>query len=100
QPYANGAIYSVTSGLNKNTLFTVMQPIYGVYVSSNGPSGSLGLPVTQEIVLSNGDHRQTFEGGVLQYTPGGVPVIRPPVSSVQLSGAARSEEHTSELQSL
>jgi len=88
QPYANGAIYSVTSGLNKNTLFTVMQPIYGVYVSSNGPAGSLGLPVTQEIVLSGGDHRQTFEGGVLQYTPGGGgPVIRPPVSSVQLSGA-------------
>ena len=64
-----------------------MQPIYGLYVTNNGPAGSLGLPVTQEIVLSNGDHRQTFEGGVLQYTPGGGgPVIRPPVSSVQLSG--------------
>jgi uncharacterized protein (TIGR03437 family) len=88
QAYANGAIYSVTSGLNKNTLFTVMQPIYGLYVSYNGPAGSLGLPTTQEIVLSNGDHRQTFEGGVLQYTPGGGgPIIRPPVSSVQLSGA-------------
>ena len=48
-----------------------------------GPAGSLGLPTTQEIVLSNGDHRQTFEGGVMQYTPGGSgPVIRPPVSSV------------------
>ncbi len=87
QPYLNGAIYSVTSGLNKNTIFTVMQPIYGLYVSNNGPAGSLGLPTTQEIVLSNGDHRQTFEGGVLQYTPGGSgPVIRPPVSSVQLGG--------------
>lgn len=87
QPYLNGAIYSITSGLNKNVLFTVMQPIYGLYVSNNGPAGSLGLPTTQEIVLSNGDHRQTFEGGVLQYTPGGTgPVIRPPVSSVLLGG--------------
>jgi hypothetical protein len=88
QPYAYGAIYSITSGLNRNTLFTVMQPIYGVYLNALGPAGSLGLPTTQEIVLSNGDHRQTFEGGVIQYTPGGSgPVIRPPVSSVVLSGA-------------
>ena len=88
QAYLNGAIYSVTSGLNKNTLFTVMQPIYGLYATDNGPAGSLGLPTTQEIVLSNGDHRQTFEGGVIQYTPGGSgPVVRPPVTSVQLSGA-------------
>ncbi|MCU1232245.1 MAG: Ig domain protein group 2 domain protein, partial [Candidatus Solibacter sp.] len=89
QPYLNGAIYSITSGLNRNVLFTVLQPIYGLYVTNGGPSGSLGLPITQEIVLSNGDHRQTFEGGVLQYTPGGGgPVVRPPVSSVAISGAA------------
>jgi uncharacterized protein (TIGR03437 family) len=87
QTFANGAIYSVTSGINKG-LFTVMQPIYGQYVTSGGPTGSLGLPATEEIVLSSGDHRQTFEGGVVQYTPGGGgPVIRPPVFSVLLSGA-------------
>ena len=34
QPYLYGAIYSITSGLNRNTLFTVMQPIYGVYVNA------------------------------------------------------------------
>ena len=91
QPYAYGAIYSITSGLNRNSLFTVMQPIYGLYVSSLGPSGSLGLPTSQEFVLPNGDHRQTFEGGVIQYTPGGSsPVIRPPVSTVQLSGVPLS----------
>ena len=91
QAYAYGAIYSITSGLNRNSLFTVMQPIYGLYVSSLGPSGSLGLPTSQEFVLTNGDHRQTFEGGVIQYTPGGSgPVIRPPVSTVQLSGVPLS----------
>ena len=87
QAYLNGAIYSVTSGINKG-LFTVQQPIYGLYANNYGPAGSLGLPVTQEIVLSSGDHRQTFEGGVIQYTPGGSgPVIRPPVVSVLLRGA-------------
>jgi uncharacterized protein (TIGR03437 family) len=86
QPYINGAIYSITSGLNKNVLFSVLQPIYGLYVTNGGPTGSLGLPTTQEIVLSNGDHRQTFEGGVLQYTPGSDPVVRPPVSTVVISG--------------
>ena len=85
--YINGAIYSITSGLNKNVLFSVLQPIYGLYVTNGGPTGSLGLPTTQEIVLSNGDHRQTFEGGVLQYTPGSDPVLRPPVSTVVISGA-------------
>ena len=33
QAFSNGAIYSITSGLNKNTLFSVLQPIYGVYVT-------------------------------------------------------------------
>ena len=62
--YTNGAIYSITSGINAIALFSVLQPIYGLYVTNGGPAGSLGLPTTQEIVLSNGDHRQTFEGGV------------------------------------
>lgn len=87
QAFSNGAIFSITSGINKNAYFSVLQPIYGLYVTSNGPNGSLGLPTSQEFVLSNGDHRQTFEGGVLQYTPGGGgPVIRPPVSSILISG--------------
>jgi uncharacterized protein (TIGR03437 family) len=90
QAFSNGAIYSITSGINKNAFFSVLQPIYGLYVTNNGPNGSLGLPTSQEFVLSNGDHRQTFEGGVVQYTPSGSggPVIRPPVSSVAISGTA------------
>jgi uncharacterized protein (TIGR03437 family) len=88
QAFSNGAIFAITSGLNKNAYFSVLQPIYGLYANLGGPAGSLGLPTTQELVLSNGDHRQVFEGGVLQYTPGGGgPVVRPPVSTVQVSGA-------------
>src|SRR5207244_3527505 len=59
------------------------------------PSGFLGLPIAEEIVLSNGDHRQQFEGGVLQYTPGGGgPIVRLPVTAVVLSGAPASNTIT------
>ncbi|HXK05741.1 MAG TPA: hypothetical protein VMS37_25290, partial [Verrucomicrobiae bacterium] len=66
---------------------TVLEPIYDLYISSGGPSSTLGLPIAEEIVLSTGDHRQQFEGGILQYTPGGSPTVRPPVTSVILGGA-------------
>ena len=35
-------------------------------------------------MLASGDHRQTFEGGAIQYTPGSGPVVRLPVASVSL----------------
>ena len=87
QSFANGNIYSVTSGSNNGKVLSVLQPILGLYLATGGP-GNLGLPTGEETVLSNGDHRQTFEGASLQYTPGGGgPVVRLPVSSVVLSGA-------------
>ena len=87
QSFVNGNIYSVTSGPNKGVNFSVLQPILGLYLAGGGPSGSLGLPTGEETVLSSGDHRQAFEGGSIQYTPGGGgPVLRPPVSAVILSG--------------
>jgi uncharacterized protein (TIGR03437 family) len=87
QNFFNGAIYTITSGTLRNSTFSVLQPIYGTYISSGGYTGSYGLPTAEEIVLSNGDHRQTFEGGVIQYTPGGGPPIqRLPVSSVVIGG--------------
>jgi uncharacterized protein (TIGR03437 family) len=87
QTFANGNIYSISSGPNNGKVFSVLQPVLGLYLASGGPSGSLGLPTGNETVLANGDHRQTFEGASLQYTPGGGgPVLRLPVSSVVLSG--------------
>jgi uncharacterized protein (TIGR03437 family) len=87
QVFSNGAIYTLTSGPNKNLTVSVLQPIYGLYVSSNAHAGTLGMPVAEEIVLLNGDHRQQFEGGILQFTPGGDPTLRLPVTSVVLGGA-------------
>jgi uncharacterized protein (TIGR03437 family) len=39
------------------------------------------------LVAATGAHRQTFEGGALEYTPGSPPVVRQPVMSVTLAGA-------------
>src|SRR5262249_11039656 len=99
QAYSNGAIYTITSGTLRNTTVSVLQQIYGLYVSSNGPLGSVGLPTGEEIILSNGDHRQAFEGGILQYTPGdpGGPTQRVAVKSVVIDGAPAGNTVTLQL---
>jgi uncharacterized protein (TIGR03437 family) len=89
QSFVNGAIYVISSGVNNAKAFTVLSPIYDVYIATGGPASSLGLPITQEITLSSGVHRQTFEGGILEYTPGGGgPSQRLPVASVAIAGAS------------
>ena len=87
QAFVNGTLYSITSGANKAQVFGVLGTIYGLYVASSGPAGTLGLPTSAEFVLSSGIHRQNFEGGALEYTPGGTPVELAPVASVALAGA-------------
>ena len=89
QTFLNGAVYVISSGVNNTKAFTVLSPIYDLYVASGGAAGSLGVPVSQEIVLSSGVHRQSFEGGILEYTPGsGGPTQRPLVTSVAITGAS------------
>jgi hypothetical protein len=95
QVYANGALYSIGSGPNRAKVFGVLEPIYDLYVSNAGPAGSLGLPTGDAFVLASGVHHQNFEGGALEYTPGGTPVILPPVASVVLAGAAVTAGATS-----
>jgi uncharacterized protein with LGFP repeats len=73
--------------VNNGKTFSVLEPVYDLYISSGGPNGTLGLPAAQEIVLSSGVHRQTFEGGILEYTPGSGPTQRLPVTTVVISGA-------------
>ena len=86
QPYANGTIYSITKGPNNGKTFSVLEPIMDAYTTAGGPTGTLGLPTGEETVLSSGDHKQVFEGGSLQYTPGGSgPVVKLPVAAVALS---------------
>ena len=87
QTFANGAIYTITSGPNKNKVFSVLEPIWDLYQAQSGPSGTLGLPTTEVQQISSGIYSQSFEGGALQYTPGGSPTLQLPVASVSLIGA-------------
>ncbi|HEV2445028.1 MAG TPA: Ig-like domain-containing protein, partial [Candidatus Sulfopaludibacter sp.] len=87
QTFSNGAIYSIASGTYRGQVHGVAEPIYDMYVAAGGPTGPLGLPTSEVLVYSSGLHKQTFEGGALQYTPGGGggPVL--PVTAVNLTGA-------------
>jgi uncharacterized protein (TIGR03437 family) len=88
QTYVFGAIYTITSGTNKGKVFGVEEPIYDLYLAQGGISGFLGLPTSEVLVVAaTGVHRQTFEGGDLEYLPGGTPVVRQPVGFVTLAGA-------------
>jgi uncharacterized protein (TIGR03437 family) len=88
QTFAFGIIYTITSGSNKNKVFGVEEPMYDLYLAQGGPSGSLGLPTSDVLVVAaTGAHEQTFEGGALEFMPGGPPVVRQPVQSVILTGA-------------
>ena len=86
QTFASAGIYSITSGVNKGKIFSVVEPLYDLYVSQSGPSGTLGLPTAEvQQISSAGVYRQTFEGGSLQYTSSGGPTVELPVVAVSLS---------------
>jgi uncharacterized protein (TIGR03437 family) len=87
QQFAKGGIYSITSGGNRGKIFSITEPIYDLYVSQSGPSGTLGMPASEAFQLSATVFKQNFEGGALQYTVGSDPTIVLPVTSLALSGA-------------
>lgn len=94
QTFSSGAIYSITSGANKGSIFGVTEPIFDQYMNLGGPS-SLGVPTTEAIqISSSGLMQQSFEGGTFQYMAGGTPTFLLPVKSVQISGAAVSGSTT------
>jgi uncharacterized protein (TIGR03437 family) len=88
QTFAYGVIYTIGSGPNKGKVFGVEEPIYDLFLAQGGIAGFLGLPTSEVLlVAATGAHRQTFEGGDLEYLPGSPPVVRQPVESVTLAGA-------------
>lgn len=90
QTYANGAIYSITSGALNGSVFAVLSPIYSVYASNGADGGFLGLPTSDNAPLKGGSqtYQQSFQGGNLDYTatPGqtSVPVVAVPVAAVSI----------------
>jgi uncharacterized protein (TIGR03437 family) len=88
QTYAFGVIYSIASGANKGKFFCVAEPMYDLFLAQGGTAGFLGLPTSDVVLIaSTGAHRQTFEGGALEYLPGSPPVVRQPVATLLLTGA-------------
>jgi uncharacterized protein (TIGR03437 family) len=85
QTFAAGAIYNITSGTNKNTYFSVTEPLYDLYINNGGPSGKLGLPTANAVALASGGYSQTFEAGTLTTANGGTVLL--PIVSVEIGGA-------------
>ncbi|MBI3470987.1 MAG: hypothetical protein HY013_06500, partial [Candidatus Solibacter usitatus] len=85
QEFAGGTIFSITSGTLNGRVFSVAQPILGVYLASGGPTGFMGMPSADEITLPSGRHRQTFQGGSIEFDPGVDPVLLLPVATVALT---------------
>lgn len=87
QSYTSGAIYALTSGLNKGTTHGVVEPFLDLYLAAGGPSGPYGLPIGEVEVFSTGLSQQRFEGGILKLQPGGGgPTGQLPVNSVVIGG--------------
>jgi len=58
------------------------------------PHQLLGFPTGDELLLPNGNHRQTFEGGSIEYGPTSAAVLKLPVNNVSLQ-ARRFHSHES-----
>lgn len=84
QQFQRGAIYSITSGANSGRQFAVAGKVFELYNSLGVHTGSLGLPLSEELNAGAGRFRQNFEGGSVEYTATTDPVVRPAVSGVTL----------------
>jgi uncharacterized protein (TIGR03437 family) len=85
QVFTNGEVVALTSGINSGSAYSVVAPVYAVYSSAGGPTGLLGMPTSNDLTLSDGSHKQTFEAGRIVYTPGNAPTILLPVNEIDIS---------------
>ncbi|MBL8212223.1 MAG: hypothetical protein JNK87_16010 [Bryobacterales bacterium] len=85
QQFYNGSIYTLSSGNLSGRTFTVTGKVFALYKELGLHTGSLGLPLGDELNAGNGRIRQAFEGGSVEYTATTDAVVRPSVGSVSLS---------------
>ena len=87
QAFLNGVVFSYPAGSATPATYAVSGSIY---TSFNGAGGAttLGFPSAEEIVLGNGLHRQVFEGGRIEWTPGASPVVLFPIAEIDIAGAS------------
>ena len=87
QTYNSGAVFNITGGTVAARLITVKPEIYRIFATNGGYTGFLGVPLTEEVVITGGRRRQTFVGGSIDYDPAqtGSGTLRLPVNSVVLA---------------
>jgi len=90
QTFDRGAVFNITSGVLSGRILGVSSVVYILYVANQGYLGQLGFPTADETILSTGRHRQSFEGGTIEYDPGSPPVLKFPVHDVLIgTGVSR-----------
>ena len=89
QSYNTGMVVNITGGNVSARVVGVKEPIYDLYVAKGGYSGSMGLPLGDELKQSNGHNRQSFEAGIVDYEPNvpGSTTFLLPIKSLILSPA-------------
>ncbi|MBI3210454.1 MAG: hypothetical protein HYZ37_16340 [Candidatus Solibacter usitatus] len=85
QLFANGALYSITSGASNGKIFAVAGKAFALYNQYALHAGSLGLPTSDALNAGGGKFRQNFEGGSIEYSDTTEAVIRAAVGAVRLS---------------
>ena len=69
QTYTQGMVVNITGGNISARTVGVKEPVFDLYASKGGYSGSMGLPIGDELKQSNGHMRQAFESGTIDYDP-------------------------------
>ena len=88
QTFDQGTLDTLNSGPYSGT-FAVRSPIYPLYLATGAETGSMGFPVTGELLLANGMRQQAFERGAISYNPITLAASQQPaVASVRLSAGS------------
>ncbi|MDQ2950402.1 MAG: hypothetical protein M3Y27_31425, partial [Acidobacteriota bacterium] len=90
QTFDQGAIFNITSGTLAGRLVGVGPVVYAAYSAAGGYSGFLGLPISDEALLSTGVKRQSFEGGFVDYTPGSPAVAKRAIQDIVFTPSVKS----------
>ncbi|HEU0120050.1 MAG TPA: hypothetical protein VFQ91_05950 [Bryobacteraceae bacterium] len=91
QNFREGALFALRAGGGSGRTLAVTGPILSAYSAAGGANGTFGAPVNEEFT-AGGRRRQDFEGGYMEYSPGGavnaVESLRKPTISIQPAIAA------------
>ncbi len=91
QTFLQGAIFTYPAAASAPSTYTVAGQIYGAFNGAGGLNG-LGFPTSEEVVLSGGLHRQTFESGRIDWNPNSVPAAPAlaifPIAEIDIVNAA------------